>query len=175
MEWTLIVAALILWIRFRDLPGRSEAIPFLLFGALMLGIMLRVLTTGLRYVLPFLPAFLVFTAIVLSGVLVRYRPVVRMWAVAFVCAAMLLSAQLFALAHPLDPDPHPWRLIAEVKDRNLGSARLLVPHDDLPTLHYYFPDADLTAYDDAAALPSGEFDAIVHAGDPVKIDVRKQE
>lgn len=175
VEWTLIVVALILWVRFGDLRARREAIPFLLFGALMLGVMLRVLTTGLRYVLPFLPAFLVFTAIVLSGVLVRYRPAVRVWAVTFVCAAMLIGAQLFALSHPFDPDPHPWRLIAEMKERNLGSARLLVPHDDLPTLHYYFPDADLTSYDDAAALPSGDFDAIVRAGDPVKIDVGKQE
>lgn len=170
IEWIVIVIALVVWIRFRDFRGRREAIPFLLFGALMLGTMLRVLTLGLRYVLPFFPAFLVFAAIVLSGLVLWYRPAVRTWVVALICAAMLVSAQRFAALHPFDPDPHPWRLITEVKERNLGSARLLVPHDDLPTLHYYFPDADLTAYVDQANLPSGQFDAIIHEGDPVRID-----
>lgn len=171
VEWILIAIAVFLWVRYRDLPGRREGIPFLLFAGLMLATMLRVLTTGLRYVLPFLPAFLVFTAFVLSGLLARYRPAVRAGAMALIGAALLVNALRFSAAHPFGPDPHPALLIAQVKERNLGAARLLVPHDDLPTLHYYFPDADLTAYLDEAELPGGPFDAVVRAGDPVRIDV----
>jgi hypothetical protein len=171
VEWILIAVALFLWIRYRDLKGWREAIPFLLFAALMLATMLRVLTTGLRYVLPFLPAFLVFTAFILSGVLVRWRSVARAGAMVLVCAALLFDAQRYTAMHPFNPDPHASMLIAQVKERNLGTARLLVPHDDLPTLHYYFPSADLTAYLEEAALPAGQFDAIVRTSDPVRIDV----
>jgi hypothetical protein len=171
VEWILIVAALFLWVRYRDLPGRRQALPFLIFGGLMLATMLRVLTTGLRYVLPFLPALLVFAALVLSGVVVRWKPAARAGAMAVLCIALLLNTQRFIAAHPFHPDPHTSALISEVKQRNLGAARLLVPHDDLPTLHYYFPNADLTAYLDESSLPVGQFDAIIHASDPVNIDV----
>ena len=170
VAWILIGFAVFLWIRHRDYTGWREAIPFLLFGVVMLGTMLRVLTTGLRYVLPFLPALLVFTAIVLSGWMIRLRPTPRAAVMVLVCAGLLFDALRFTATHPFDPDPHASMLIEAVKDRNLGAARLLVPHDDLPTLHYYFPSADLTAYFEETPLPQGHFDAIVRTGDLVKID-----
>lgn len=172
VEWLLIAAALFLWFRHRDLPGRRQAFPFLLFGALMLATMLRVFTTGVRYMLPFLPALQVFAAIVLSGVLMKWRPAARVAAVAVIAAALLLNSGRYMLTHPATGDPHTSLLIAQVQNGNLGTRRLLVPHDDLPTLHYYFPHADLTGYTDEATLPSGSFDAIVHTGDPVRIDTR---
>jgi hypothetical protein len=171
VAWILIVVVLFLWVRSRDLGGRREALPFLLFGGLMLATMLRVLTTGLRYVLPFLPAFLVFTGIVLSGALVRLRPAARAIVMVLVCAALLFDAERYRARHPFNPDPHPSLLIALMKERNLAAARLLVPHDDLPTLHYYFPAAELTAYLEEASVPAGQFDAIVRTGDPIRIDL----
>ena len=170
VAWILIAIALFFWIRYRDLPGRRQALPFLLFGTLMLATMLRVLTTGLRYVLPFLPALLIFAAIVLSGALIRLRPKLRAVVLAVVCGALLWDAYRYTAAHPFRLDPRLSELIAEVKLRNLTASRLLVPHDDLPTVHYYFPDAEVTPYLDELSLPSGHFDAIVRASEAVKID-----
>jgi hypothetical protein len=170
VAWILIAIALFFWIRYRDLPGRRQALPFLLFGTLMLATMLRVLTTGLRYVLPFFPALLVFTAIILSGVLIRLRPNLRAGVLALVCGALLCDAYRYTAAFPFHPDPRLSQVIAEVRQRNLGASRLLVPHDDLPTIHYYFPGADVTPYLDELSLPAGRFDAIVRMSESVKID-----
>jgi hypothetical protein len=170
IAWILIAAAVFLFIRYRDLAGRGQAVPFLLFGLLMLATMLRVLTTGLRYVLPFLPALLVFAAIVLSGALVRLRPRLRAIALTVLCGALLWDAYRYTAGHPFRPDTQAAELIAAVKLQKLTNSRLLAPHDALPTLHYYFPDAEITPYTDELALPSGHFDAIVRATDTVKID-----
>ncbi len=173
VEWALVGVALFLWLRYRDLPSRRQALPFLVFGALMLATMLRVFTTGARYMLPYLPAFHVFAGIVVAGVLVRSRPAVRVAATAVICVALLANAALHIAAHPFAPDPRPSLLLAEIQQRNLGSSRLLVPHDDLPTLHYYFPGTDLVGYMDDSALPAGTFDAIVRMTDPVRIDLKE--
>jgi hypothetical protein len=161
IEWLLIATAIFVWIRYRDLPGRRLAIPFLLFGTLMLGTMLRVFTTGARYMLPFVPAFHVFTAIVLSGVLFRWRSAARVAATALIPAALAITAAFYLDAHPFEPDARESLLLAKIEQMNLGSSRLLVPHDDLPTIHYYFPRAELTSYTDELALPEGNYDAVV--------------
>jgi hypothetical protein len=170
LAWILIAAALFLWIRYRDLPGRQQAFPFLMFGILMLATMLRVLAFLLRYVLPFLPALLVFAAIVLSGVLIRLRPKPRAAVLVLVCGALLFDAYRYSAKYPFQPEPRLSLLIAGIKHGDLAASRLLVPHDDLPTVHYYFPDADVTPYQDELALPAGHFDAIVRMSESVKID-----
>lgn len=170
VSWVLIAAALLLWMRYRDLPGWRQALPFLLFGAAMLATMLRVLTTGLRYVLPFFPALLVFTAIVLSGALVRLRPGLRAGLAALACAALFADVYRYTAARPVVPETRLTRLLGEIRQGNLSQSRLLVPHDDLPTVHYYFPEARLTPYEDERVLPAGSFDAVVRLSDPVKID-----
>lgn len=171
VEWLLVGVALFLWLRFRHLPGRREAIPALFFGTLMLATMLRVFTTGARYMLPFVPALHLVVGIVLSGVLVRWRPAMRVTAIVLVSAGLLFTAALYKSAHPFQPDPRASLLLAEIRQLNLASGRLLVPHDDLPTLHYYFPGADLAGYVDEPPLPTGSFDAVVRMSDPVRIDL----
>ena len=173
VEWILVSLAVLLWISYRHLPGRRQAFPFLLFGVVMLVAMLRVLTTGLRYVLPYLPAFQVFTAIIFSGVAVRWRwkPALRASSMVLVMAALLLNAHRYLHNHPFRPASREALLIAELKNRNVMSGRLLVPQVDLPTLHYYFPHAELTGYLDEFSLPPGQFDAVVHAADPVMVDI----
>ena len=170
VAWVLIAIALFIWVRFRDLPGRAQAFPFLLFGTLMAASMLRVLTTGLRYMLPFLPALLAFTAIIVSGAVIRLRPNLRGAVLAVTCAALFLDLYRYTAAHPIRSDPRLGLLIAEIKRQNLAAGRLLVPHDDLPTIHYYFREADATPYVDESSLPAGRFDAMIHMGESGKID-----
>ncbi|MDQ6760470.1 MAG: hypothetical protein M3Z32_11500 [Acidobacteriota bacterium] len=171
VEWTLVAVAVYLYLRRRNLPHRWQALPFFLFGTLMLITMLRVLTTYLRYVLPFLPALLVFAAIVCSGVLVTWRPASRIPAVAALCAALLLNTGWYLQTRPFKQNPTAWRLIEAIKKENLDAKRLLVPHDELPTLHYYFPQADLVAFNESDPMPPGQFDAVVRSSDPVRMDL----
>ena len=92
--------------------------------------------------------------------------------IALLVIALVFNTQRFSTADPYNPDPHASMLITQVNEQKLGDKRLLVPHDDLPTLHYYFPNADLTAYADDTSLPAGRLsDAIVRASDPVRIDL----
>jgi hypothetical protein len=171
VEWAAIIVAVFWFVRHRDLPGRRQALPFLLFGGLMLATMLRVFTVGVRYVLPFLPALLVFAAITISGQLLRWRMAPRAVAIAALALALIVNAQLYLSAHPFRPDPDEFRLMNEIRSQHLESARLLAPKDQLPTLHYYFPNAEVTGYLDELDLPPGQYDAIVRMTDPVTVRV----
>lgn len=168
--WLLIAIALFGWVRFRDLPGRRQALPFLLFGAFMVASMVRVFASGLRYVLPFLPALAVFAAIVVSGVLTRLRPGLRAGVLAVTCVVLWGDLYRYSAMHPIRFDTRSALMIAGIRQQNLTAGRLLVPHDDLPTIHYYFPEADTTPYSDESELPAGRFDAIVRMDESARID-----
>lgn len=171
VEWILIAIALVLWLRSK--PKFRAAIPFLLFGAMMLLITLPVRTDVPRYVLPFLPALEVFAAMVLSAVVVRWR--FAGLATAAACAALALSAWAGSSAHPVQSGPNRFdRLIAEVRERNLGSRRLLVSQYDVPTLHYYFPNADLTSYTEEPLVADAAYDALIRDTDPVRIEIPRR-
>jgi hypothetical protein len=174
VEWVLVALALILYLRRRNLLHRREALPFLVFGILMLAAMLRVFTTYLRYVLPFLPALLIFAALVFSAMLVTWRPAPRIAGIAILCAALLINTNWYLRTRPFRQNPAAWQLIDEIRGRHLDAKRLLVPHDELPTLHYYFPSADLVAFQESEPLPAGQFDAVVRSSDPVRIDLVTQ-
>ncbi len=168
VEWILIAAALVMWFRWR-LKFRV-VIPFLLFGATMLVITLPVRTDIPRYSLPFLPAFEVFAAIVLSAAVMQWR--FRVVATAAACAALVVSAWAYSSTHVPQPGPNRFdRLVAGVRDRNLGSARLLVSQYDVPTLHYYFPNADLTSYIEEPLVADAGYDALIRNTDPVRIEI----
>lgn len=171
VEWILIAAGVVFLVRDRNLPGRRQALPFLMFGGLMLTTMLRVFTLGVRYVLPFLPALLVFAAITNSGALLRWRPARRVVVMAVLAVALLITEQRYLDAHPFVPGPNEFQLMDEIRTKHLESARLLAPKEQLPTLHYYFPDANVTGYLDEFALPPGQYDAIVRMTDPVRVDL----
>jgi hypothetical protein len=162
VEWALIAVAIFAWLRMREAAPRRTALPFLLFGALMLAVMLRVIASGPRYSLPYLPALHVFAGIVLAESLTRLPAMTRYLAVAAAAGALVLNAQWYMAIHPFQPDGLTSRVIGEIRHGGLESARLLSPAGLAPSLHYYFPNADVTPYQDAADLPSGQFDAIVH-------------
>lgn len=167
--WILLVIAVLVWALDRDLEGRRQALPFLLFGVLMIGATLRVLAPYPHYALPFLPALVVFAAIVLAGLVVCWRRLAGITATVSVCAILLASAYGYLATHPVIPGPQASTLLAEIRERHLGTGKLLVPHDYLPSVHYYFPGTDLTPYADESALPAGRFDAVVYVNGSVRI------
>jgi hypothetical protein len=166
----LLGIAVFLWFRFSDLACKRHCIPFVIYGMLMLAVILRVKALPLRYMLPFVSALYPFTAIVLGSFLVRLRTPVRAAVLVLVCGALLLDTQRYVQRHPPKQDRNMLQLLRVVKSRGLDSARLLAPRDDVPTLHYYFPRADITGYRDPSDLPGGRFDAIVRMTDRVRID-----
>lgn len=127
--WILILIAVLVWALNRDLKGRRQALPFLLFGVLMIGATLRVLAPYPHYALPFLPALVVFAAIVLAGLVVRWGPWAGITATVSVCTILLASAYGYLATHPVIPGPQAATFLAGIRERHrnrqvAGSARL---------------------------------------------------
>ena len=119
--------------------------------------------------LPFLPVLDIFAAIVVVNSLKRGRAVL----VCAACAALLLNTLRVERARLHNvPDTRNEELIAQVRARHLEGGRLLVPHDDFPLLHYYFPRARIAAYGENGESPPPGVgaDAVIDPGYPVRIE-----
>jgi hypothetical protein len=163
VEWLLIGITVAVWLAS---PQRrtAQALPFLLFGALMTLVMLRIKTSSLRYALPFLPALHVFAGITLGAMLARQAPAWR-WAGSAACV-LLLAANLFRYdaQHPPVPDQNTRAILDAVNEQELHGKHLLVPQDHLPSLHYYFPDLQLKGYTQAEPDQTAGYDAVLLPG-----------
>jgi hypothetical protein len=170
LTWALVVAAIILYFARPHLPGRRAVLPFLIFGLIMLAAVLRVVTSLPRYTLPFLMPLLVFSGCVLGSWIAMLSKTRRTIAVAAVLSLLAWEAATHTRHAPLPPDPRAVDLLAAIRRDGLGDKTLLVPHDDIPMLHYYFPRARLRGYLDPSAIPAelaiGRFDAVISAGYP---------
>lgn len=171
VHWALLIVAVILFFRMKDLPTRKIAWPFLLYGCLMLLLVMRVATVTPRYDLPFAQAFDFFTGLVLTAALFRLRAPVMATAIAAICAACFIATSI-ALGPRYEQPSRSSEVLAAVRREGVGSDRLLVPHDDLPVIHYYFPKAKLRPYDDEhpAAAELKDSDALIETGLPVRIE-----
>jgi hypothetical protein len=91
---------------------------------------------------------------------------------AALAAAALLSTIYQERIHPLRPQPRTRELLTYVREHGLGDKALLVPQDELPTLHYYFPKSRLRGYVDATP-PASEvsrpgLDAVLYPSYPIR-------
>ena len=174
LEWAVIIAALIIYLGRRKRKENRIAYPMLIYAALMIGATLKVFSETPRYALPFMPALDLFAGIVLTTLLaLRWKP-------AGVAAAVVLLVGLYveavtqALRHPIHPEPRPPAVLALVRESNLVNQALLVPQDDLPMLHYYFPATRLRGYYTEVPAPSDlegfRADAVLYPGYPVRLD-----
>jgi hypothetical protein len=172
-EWILLAVAVVLYLRRRDLPSRRLGWPFLAYGSLMLLVLLRMSTDAPRYMLPFLPAFHVFTGLTLGGWLAGRRGWGRVGIVAGLLAIVFLNTERQIQAHPATEDPRPRAVLARIAAEHLQAGTLLVPQGDVPVIHYYFPHSRLRGYLEEGAIPAefsrGAFDAVLYAGYPVRI------
>lgn len=171
VEWLLLAAAIVLYFRVRDTRDR-RAVPFLFFGTLMLLFLGRVNSPGARYMLPFLPIFDVFTAVTVVNGLSGRRSFLIPGLIGTACAALLANTLRIEInrLHNV-PDTRSTELLSQIRSGNLTKKKLLVPHEDFPLLHYYFPQARFIAYgEDSEGPPPGvTADAVVSVGNPVRI------
>ena len=125
----------------------------------MILVTLRVLTTDPRYLLPFVPVLALFSAWMLGG-WISSRPVKwQVTATALICGLMLIDTSVYAARNPVFTDQRALRLLAAVRDHHLEQGTLILPHDQVPVFHYYFPQAALRSY-----LDQDEMEAIDHSG-----------
>jgi hypothetical protein len=166
IEWAALALALILFFRWRDLPGRRQMSVFLIFGAIMLAAVFRVNSLGIRYVLPYFPALMVFTGCVLASAMERLKPPARWTLVLLLAALVFLDTARQVNARPPEPDRQALARLDAIRDPRWQGKTLLVPQDDLPTLHYYFQDIKFRGYTDASTIPARlsaqHFDGVIY-------------
>lgn len=184
VEWLLIVLAVILFFRYRRMPGREAAMPFLFHAAFMMLATIRVNTSGARYMLPFVPALSVFAGIVLSRWLTREAEVPRgAWRGVIpilICGLLIGRVVWWNAAHPQQPDARPAAVLVEIRGylaahQGAGSRVIGVPQGELPGLHYYFPLVQWRGYTDDTTMAElvGTADAVLEPGNPVRLRVLK--
>lgn len=174
VEWILIAIACVLVLRQRPLAAWRPALPFLVYGGLMTLVLVRVNAPGPRYMLPFLPALEVFAGFTLAAFLERMRAR-SAYAIAAGAAGMIaLVTALQIQAHPAGANTRSAELIATLREQRMDGKSLLVPHEDIPVIQYYFQHTRLKGYIAEAEIPAaldGErFDAVLYGGYPVRIE-----
>jgi hypothetical protein len=170
-EWVALALALGIFFgwrffRGRDFPGRRQLLVFLIFGAIMLVAVLRVNSFGLRYVLPFFPALLVFTGCVLAAAMNSLPVALRAGLVALLAALIFVDTARQVNTRAPEPDPQWLARLAAVRDPRWQGKTLLIPQGEIPTLHFYFQDITFRGYEDASAIPSRlaaqHFDGVIY-------------
>jgi hypothetical protein len=139
---------------------------------------LRVASVSPRYVLPFIQAFDVFAAFMLTASLQRYAWRTQAAIVASLCVAAGLMASISIERHPTGPESQLTAVLSAIRTRNLGEKSLLVPQTEIPALHYYFPQAQLRGYREQQPTPSDivsrQFDAVLFPGYPFRLETTDQ-
>jgi hypothetical protein len=137
LEWLAIVASLAIYFRMRAAHQK----PFLAYGAMMVIATLRILTSTARYSLLFMPALDVFAGITLIEFLASLSR-----RTVYALLALLAISDYRFVAHARKPDPRPGEVLSYIRQHQLEEKALLVPQDDLPMIHYYFPRTHLRGY-----------------------------
>jgi hypothetical protein len=170
MEWAVIVAGLVVFVRK---PVRA-ALPFLVFAVLMIGATLRVLTDTPRYVSPFLPALQIAAGAAIGNLAATRRPRTCAIIALAVGAALFFGSLYQNRSHRVGPDAHALALMSWLREHPLDGRRVLVPQNDLPAIHYYFPRVQLRSYADAvelaAAQEQGGIDGVLYTDGPISYD-----
>jgi hypothetical protein len=155
LEWAAILAAVGLYF-----SGRKHlTYPILTYAALMLIATARVLTSAPRYSLLFMPALDIFAGLILFASPRR-----------ILLAAMALLSVLLGVDKSLrtrTQDPRPPAILNYIRENRLEEKTLLVPQEDLPMIHYYFPRMHLHGYTDPNP-PSSDSESL-YRGYPVRI------
>ena len=174
LEYALVACALFLLMKRRPLKESPPLYPDLVFALLMLGATIRVLSETARYSLPFMPALDLFAGLVLGAFLAALRRPTRLAAVGLCLTGLYAVSLLHVLRDPIHPATRAKQVLAVIREANLTDKALLVPQEDLPMVHYYFPATRLrgyyedrpTASDTQAFMP----DATLYSGFPPRID-----
>jgi hypothetical protein len=145
-------------------------LPLALFSLLMSAAIFPVRTEMARYTLPLWPGVVMFAAFSAGLALSKIRPSVRFATIVFISAAMLATSWPNLRARLPRRDSRCEAMLALIRDRGLAQEILLVPHEDLPMLHYYFAGSHFRQYYDESTISeeirSGGIDGVIDRSDP---------
>jgi len=174
-EWLLVLAALVVFFRGVRNPAQRIARVPLYFSALMILVTLRVLTVETQYMLVFVPMLALFSAWILGGWVSQQSAKWQIAATALICGLVLFDTTRYTARHPVPENQPAIRLLAAVRDSHLEQATFILPHDQVPQFHYYFPKAALKSYLDPdgmeALTRSEKADALVRPN--LDLEVRR--
>jgi len=147
-------------------------LPFAVYAALMFATTLRNRSLAPVYVCSFLPPLYVIAAVLLAGA-VASRRTAMIGLIAIVLTAITVNGYFYTYRQlsQLRPDPFV-NGVVEVLDRGGAHNRnILVPHDYLPTAHYYFPSNTYSPYQESATIDdllqeiaASHLDGVVYVG-----------
>ena len=177
LEWLIIVAGVIALLRAPS-GERRMLLPFGLFALLMIAAVFRVNGDSARYTLPFMPALDVLAGVGIGCRLASMSRTTAAVVLGVLCVGLFCSRWYSLRSRPLGDGAGDRQVLAWVHDHGLEHSRLLVPHDELPMLHYYFPNASITGYTDDSSLAAdrarGGFAAILWPGEPLRYELNPQ-
>jgi hypothetical protein len=173
LEWAAILASLAFYFRGRAGAEKRLAYPILIYIVMMVAVTARILTGTPRYSLLFMPALDIFCALTLVPFLAAMSRRAVYIAAALFCGLLGVNGyRLFARPH--NPDPRPPAVLNYIREHGRGDQALLIPQDDLPMIHYYFPGTHLRGYygiqPERSDLSQFTPDGILYRGYPVRIE-----
>jgi hypothetical protein len=173
LEWALIAVGLVLFFRRRHEPVARAAEPFVWFALLMVLTLVRVNGEGPRYSVPFLFALDVIAAWMVASSL-PFRDIRTRYAMILGVAVLFggVSAWKLSSYHP-DDSQRLRSILGTIRAQGAENLSILAPQEDLPSLHYYLPHAQVRGYlyqpGAGAFLSVGQPDVVVYPGDPPQV------
>ena len=178
LEWGIILLSLFLY--FRGIrKDRRVLYPFLVYALLAIAATLRVLSDTPRYSLVFMPELDLFAGLALAPVIRRPQRPASIAVVSALIIGVYAAAQFQSLAHRPYSNPRSAAVLSFIHQNHLGDKGLLVPQDDLPMLHYYFPATRLKGYltpsPESADRSEFKADAILYRSYPIELEVMQPD
>ena len=176
LEWGIILLSLALYFRGCS-KGRRILYPVLVCALLTITATLRVLSDTPRYSLLFMPELDLFAGLALADCIERLRRPAMAVASALIIG-IYAAAQYQSSAHRPYLNPRSTAVLSFIHQNHLDDKGLLVPQDDLPMLHYYFPASRLrgyhTFYPEHSDRLEFKADAILYPSYPVEFEVMQR-
>ena len=163
LEWLLVPTAAVLWWLGRRKPEVRATAPFLLFGALMTLVTIKVYSVSPRYALPSLAPLLVGAGLILGLALESWRSAGKALA-GILILALCAETFIYTQAHPPFLDRRAMQILNAFRTSPPQST-VLIPKDDVPFFHFYLPAIRYKTYlndeEKQAALRVGGLAAVL--------------
>jgi hypothetical protein len=156
VPWILLATGIVYVLVKRDAAKRAAPArmltPFAIFSVLMFLATFRVTTSVPRYELPLLPGIVPLGSFATALMLARWTPGRRYAALAVICAAMMLTSWPAIRRELSDPVQQTDILLSLLREHGSGPRAMLIPHEHLPMVHYYFPEMQFRTYYDETEI-----------------------
>jgi hypothetical protein len=174
VPWILLVVGLVYWLMKRRSVTTAASVrtltPFAIFSVLMFLATFRVTTNVPRYELPLLPGIVPLGSFATALMIARWAPRRRYAAVAGICAAMMIASWPAIRRELPDPVQQTDTILSLLREHGSGPRAMLIPHEHLPMVHYYFPEMQFrTYYDEGEIAPqirSGNVAGVITRSSP---------